>query len=338
MNILDKTIGVVMGGRSSEREVSLRSGRRVLEALLSQNLKAVEVDIREPRDLIACDLDVAFLTLHGGEGEDGTVQGLLEALEIPYTGSGILASALCMNKLLSKRVFCQAGVPTARFLELSRLEGIHGDLEDVRAQFGFPVFVKPISQGSSVGVQRIEDEKEFLRKIPALKERYGGLLVEEAIVGRELTIGMLGSEILPPLEIRTPRLFYDYKAKYHSMETQLIVPAPLAPRVDSAARRVASRAFEAVGCRSLGRVDIMLDSAGIPWVLEVNTLPGLTSTSDLPAQAKAAGYTFDELVLQILSEASLEGASRRFPLPGDSLEEEELASKSGKAAVLVSNP
>jgi D-alanine-D-alanine ligase len=309
MNLQDlktKKIGVLMGGLSGEREVSLRSGANCLRALLAKGYDAVSIDaVRDvAQRLDEAQIEVAFLALHGRYGEDGTIQGLLEIMGIPYTGSGVLASALGMNKVAAKKVVGGSGIPTPAYREVSADEPSAEAARIVADELGLPVMLKPVEEGSSLGVAKCADLESLRGAIESARSDYGKVFAEQFIPGREITVGVLegpGSvRALPILELVPKNDFYDYEAKYTKGLTAFVLPAPLPPPVYAEAERLAVAAFEAIGCRGYARVDMMVDGAGQPWFIEVNTLPGMTDTSDLPAQAKAAGISYEDLVETIL--------------------------------------
>ena len=304
-------VAVLMGGTSSEREVSLDSGRNVLEALRARGIKADAVDgipnlIRELQDK---HFDRVFNILHGhvGGGEDGVLQGLLEALDVPYTGSGVLGSALSMDKIRTKQVWLSLGLPTPRYVRLAKGADVHAAAREL----GLPVIVKPAAEGSSVGVSRVHSESD-LESAVELAARYPGeLLMEQLIEGDELTVAILGDgrthQALPSIRIVPKGEWYDYNAKYVAEDTQYLCPG-LEGEAEDEIRRVALAAFEAAGCSGWARVDVMRDRAsGSFYLLEVNTAPGMTSHSLVPKAAREVGISFEELCWRIL-ETSLEGA------------------------------
>ena len=292
-----------MGGRSTEREVSLKTGAAVFAALrrLGEEAVAIDVDAAVTERLIHERIGLAFIALHGRYGEDGAIQGLLEVLGIPYTGSGILASALGMDKMVSRRLFQAANLPVPRYMLATRDEPI-GPLP-----FAYPVVVKPNSEGSSVGVSIVAQPQA----LPAALDLAFGfdrqVLVEGFIPGKEVQVGILRDRALGAIEIRSKTAFYDYTAKYTPGMSEHIFPAPLAPPVYARTLEVGLRAFRVLGCAGYGRVDCLVDEGGTPYVLEVNTLPGMTETSLLPEIARGAGISFDELIREIVS-AVREGA------------------------------
>ncbi len=305
-----KRIAVLMGGQSGEREVSLRSGQGVLEALQRQGFDAVPVD--PGPDLIAqlreAGAEVAFNMLHGGAGEDGSVAGALEVAGLPYTGSGVLASAISMDKLQSKRIFEALDIPTPAYLYLDASADPEAGAVEVERQLGLPVVAKPRSEGSSLGVSIPKTREELQEAIGELLAAYGGALIEDFVAGTEITVGIVGAaaktRALPVLELVTRREFYDYDAKYVKGLTELIAPARIPDDQAAQAQRIALQAHHALGCEGLSRVDMHLDSAGRCWVHEVNSVPGMTETSDVPAAAAAEGTRYDDLVLQILESAA----------------------------------
>ena len=291
-------VAVLLGGRSAEREVSLRSGGMVLNALRRRGVDAHGFDPQQ-RDLaalIAEKFDRVFIALHGRYGEDGTIQGALELLGIPYTGSGVLASALAMDKWRSKLVWQAAGIPTPRYELLTAAS----DLKAVSARLGLPLMVKPANEGSSIGMSKASAAAE-LDEAYTLAANYDSVvLAEQFIQGIELTAGVLGGEALPLIKLETPRKFYDYEAKYQANDTRYIIPCGLAAAAEAELQQQVLAAFNALGCRGWGRVDLMLDAVGKPWFIEVNTSPGMTDHSLVPMAARHAGLSFEDLVLRIL--------------------------------------
>ncbi len=292
-------VAVLMGGPSAEREVSLNGGRAVLAALGRQGVDAHGVDAGADvlRVLDAGRFDRAFIMLHGPWGEDGVIQGALEVLGLPYTGSGVLASALGMDKLRSKQLFAANGIPTAPFLELA--PGM--DPEGVIAQLGAPLAIKPNRQGSSVGVSKVFDPPALATAWTEALRYDASVLAERWVSGREITATVLDGEVLPLIHIETPRGFYDYEAKYHADDTRYICPADLPAEAAAVVRGLARRVFGALDCHGWGRVDFIVDEDDQPCVLEINTVPGMTDHSLAPMAARAAGLSFDELVLRILA-------------------------------------
>ena len=292
-------VAVLMGGSSSERDVSLDSGRNVVDALRRRGVQAEPVDGIPAlvTALVEQRFDRVFNILHGqrGGGEDGVVQGLLEAFRVPYTGSDVLGSALSMDKIRTKQVWLALDLPTPRYVRLAPNDDVRAAVRSV----GLPVIVKPASEGSSVGVSRVLSEAELPDAL-ALARRYPGeLLMEQLIDGDELTVAVLGREALPSIRIVPAGAYYDYHAKYVAETTQYICPG-LEGKAEADLRALALRAFEAAGCGGWGRVDVMRDRAGANFLLEVNTSPGMTTHSLVPKAARAAGIEFDELVWRVL--------------------------------------
>jgi D-alanine-D-alanine ligase len=294
-------VAVLMGGRSAEREISLKSGTMVLAALRKSGVDAHAFDPRDQRleQLIAQKFDRVFIALHGRFGEDGTVQGALEYLGIPYTGSGVMASALAMDKWRTKLLWQAAGVSTPPYALLSR----DSDFAGVAARLGLPLMVKPAREGSSIGMSKVTSV-EMLQAAFELAAQYDSVIIAEKFVeGMELTAGILGAEALPLIRLETPRVFYDYQAKYFSDDTRYLCPCGLPQAQEEALQAAALAAFQLLGCSGWGRVDIMLDARGQPYLLEVNTIPGMTDHSLVPLAARARGMSFEDLVVRILESA-----------------------------------
>jgi D-alanine-D-alanine ligase len=292
-------VAVVMGGSSAEREVSLDSGRNVLAALKARGVDAHAIDgIPALLDALrAGHFARVFNILHGqhGGGEDGVLQGALESLNVPYTGSGVLGSALSMDKTRSKRVWQSLGLPTPKFVALPRGADVHAAAREV----GFPLIVKPACEGSSVGVTRVFEEKDLDAAVALATKYPGDLLMETLIEGDELTVAILGREVLPSIHIVPKGAFYDYNAKYIAEDTRYLCPG-LEGEAEAELRALSLQAFDALGCSGWGRVDVMRDRAGRNWLLEVNTAPGMTSHSLVPKAAAAAGIGYEELCWRVL--------------------------------------
>lgn len=292
-------VAVLYGGRSAEREVSLKSGAAVLAALQEAGVDAFAIDVGD--DVLArlCEqqIDRAFIVLHGRGGEDGTVQGLLECAGIPYTGSGVLASALAMDKLRTKQIWHSAGLPTPRHAALATESDCHA----AAAELGFPLIVKPASEGSSIGMAKVDDLEALLAAWQEARKFDPQVLVEQWISGPEFTVAMLGGEVLPPIRLATNNAFYDYEAKYLSNDTQYQIPCGLAENKEAELRNLTARACQTLGVTGWGRADVMQDAQGNFWLLEVNTVPGMTDHSLVPMAARAAGLDFTALVLSILA-------------------------------------
>jgi D-alanine-D-alanine ligase len=290
-------VAVLLGGDSSEREVSLDSGRNVLEALRARGVDATPIDgiAALVAAAAAGRVDRVFNIMHGGAGENGVAQGLLEAIGVPYTGSGVLGSALTLDKIRTKQVWLTMGLPTPRYARLAPGD----DVAAAARTLGLPVIIKPSLEGSSVGVSRVFEAGQLDAAV-ALAARYGGeMLMEQLIQGGEYTVGILGGAALPSIRIVPAGEYYDYHAKYVAEDTQYVCPG-LEPEADEEMRALALAAFRASGASGWGRVDVMRDREGRNWLLEVNTTPGMTSHSLVPKAARAVGIEFEELVWRIL--------------------------------------
>jgi len=289
-----------MGGVSHEREISLKTGAAILKALQEGGYHAVGIDVSADivKRLLEERIDAAFIALHGRWGEDGTVQGLLELLRVPYTGSGVLASALAMHKIKAKEIFLFQGIPTPEFITLQE-----GGLEE--PPFPPPWVVKPASEGSTIGVGIVTDREGLEKAIRTAQGYDQQVLVEQFIEGKELTVGILKGEPLPVIEIAPRGGFYDYEAKYSPGMTEYLCPAPISEGKQKEVQGVSLRAYHALGCRGCARVDLRLSEGGEAFVIEVNTVPGMTETSLVPKAAAHVGISFPHLVEVILEEASL---------------------------------
>ncbi|MDD4881079.1 MAG: D-alanine--D-alanine ligase [Gallionellaceae bacterium] len=297
-------VGVLLGGRSAEREVSLKSGGSVLAALRRQGVDAHPFDTAEHglAELERAGFERVIISLHGRGGEDGTLQGALTLMGIPYTGSGVMASALGMDKWRSKLIWQAAGLPVPDYALLSA----DSDFDAVEKQLGLPLFVKPANEGSSVGVSKVR-QHGGLRAAYAEAARHDPLvLAERYLSGGEFTVAILGDTALPAVKIEPATDFYDYEAKYYRDDTRYLCPAGLTEALESEMRELAKQAFAVIGCRGWGRVDILLSEDGRPFLLEINTSPGMTDHSLVPMAARAAGLSFDELCLRILELAHVE--------------------------------
>jgi len=294
-------VAVLFGGKSAEREVSLKSGNAVLDALQSAGVDAFGIDVGDDllQRLISEKIDRAFIVLHGRGGEDGSMQGLLECLEIPYTGSGVLASALAMDKLRTKQVWQSLGLPTPRHAVLASA----ADCRAAATELGFPLIVKPAHEGSSIGMAKVTTLDELIAAWQAASTYDSQVLVEQWINGPEYTVATLRGQVLPPIGLGTPHSFYDYDAKYLASDTQYRIPCGLDAAKEEELKNLTVRACEAVGIQGWARVDVMQDGAGQFWLLEVNTVPGMTDHSLVPMAARAAGLDFQQLVLAILADS-----------------------------------
>ena len=303
-------IAVLMGGQSGEREVSLRSGAGVHGSLIRQGFDAVQVDpgpnlIAQLQEVGA---EVVMNVLHGGAGENGAIQGVLECAGYPYTGCGVLASALTMDKVQTKRIFTACGIPTPQWLHINGSCDPEALADEAITRLRMPVVVKPRDEGSSLGVSIPKTREQLIGAIDAMQSDYGEGLIDRFIRGVEVTIGVVGAgdtlRALPVLELVPKGEFYDYEAKYPKGMTDLIAPARISEELTAKSQRIALEAFVALGCDGLARVDMHIDAEGECWVHEINSVPGMTETSDLPHAAEAEGTSYDELVLLILGTAT----------------------------------
>lgn len=303
---------VLFGGSSAEREVSLNSGSRVLAALQRQGVDAHAFDPAETSlsALENAGFDRAFIALHGGIGENGTLQGFLEMIGLPYTGSGVLASALAMDKWRSKLVWQAAGLPTPAY----QLIDATSDAQAVIDALGLPLFVKPVHEGSSVGVTKVKTPTDLMPAWQDAARHDSAVIAETALLGGEFTVAVWqtpgGLQALPPVRIVPATEFYDYEAKYNRDDTQYNVPCGLPEAQVERMQDLAVEAFEALGCRGWGRIDFLLDTAGAPYVLEANTAPGMTDHSLVPMAARAAGVDYDRLVLTVAAMAALDSGKQ----------------------------
>lgn len=298
-------VAVLLGGWAAEREVSLKSGAAVLAALQRRGVTAEAVDVgRDVLDVLAGGgFDRAFIALHGRGGEDGVIQGALDLMQLPYTGSGVLGSAIGMDKVRTKQIWQAVGIPTPGHAVIRRGPL---DVTDLAAHVGLPMAIKPAREGSTIGISRVERVEDVADACAAGFRHDDVLLAERWIQGEEYTVAVLNGRVLPMIRIEPADDFYDYAAKYHSNETRYHCPCGLPASQERALGEIALQAFEAVGATGWGRVDLMIDADGEPWFLEVNTIPGMTDHSLVPMAAAAAGIDFDELVWQILL-GTLEG-------------------------------
>ena len=303
---------VLYGGRSLERDISLSTGHRVIRALETKGYQVTPIDVDESlvRKLVELRPDGAFIAMHGKGGEDGTVQELLEILRIPYTGSGVLSSIRAMDKVLTKHMLEAAGIPTPPFYAFNdaafREMGAKDTLDIIAEDLGLPVVVKPAAQGSAFGINFAAEARELPRAMVSALSFGRKVLLEKFVAGRELAVSLLeleGAPVVLPIVEAKPRsghAFYDFDSRYMAGETDFVVPAELDDAVADEVRRVALSTYEVLGCRGFGRVDIILDGEQKPWVLELNTIPGLTETSTLPMAAEGAGLSFEDLVATIM--------------------------------------
>lgn len=306
-------VGVLFGGRSAEREVSIMSGTGVLDALKRQGVDAHPFDPSERSlaDLAAEKFDRVFIALHGRYGEDGSLQGALEQLGIPYTGSGVMASAIAMDKIMTKRIWLSENLPTAKFKIIDVASATRESLREIPDELGLPMMLKAPHEGSTIGISKVVGYSDMQTAFESCARYDRTLLAEQFIDGRELTVAVLGSganaRALPIVEIRAPQGNYDYEHKYFSDDTQYLCPAPLDAATTARIQKIAVAAFNAVGCCGWARIDFMLrNSDNEPFLLEINTSPGMTGHSLVPMAAKAEGISYEALCLKILSMATLE--------------------------------
>jgi len=292
-------VAVLMGGWSAEREVSLSSGRAVLQALINQGVDAHGIDVN--RNIIdeLKGFDRAFNILHGRGGEDGVIQGLLDVMQLPYTGSDVLGSALTMDKLLTKQLWKGIDLPTPAYQVLETEQDCHQAVENL----GLPLMIKPVLEGSSIGMSKVLDEKDMVSAWQLANESGGTVMAEQFVQGKEYTASVLAGRVLPMIRLETPREFYDYQAKYaDDTETRYHCPCGLDEAEEKKLGEMMLQAFNSVHAKSWGRVDFMLDEQNQPWLIEVNTVPGMTNHSLVPMAAKQAGINFENLVVKILEE------------------------------------
>lgn len=301
----ESKIAVLCGGMSSEREVSLRSGRNVLAALLRlgyKNAQIVDVSENIANDLVG--FEFVYNTLHGKYGEDGCIQGLLEIMKIPYSGCGVMSSSVCMNKEYTKRIMSTAGIPLITSAYLLKDEDPIDKVLDLK----YPLMIKPVSEGSSFGMSKVNNQDELVKAVELARKYNSEVLIEEYLTGVSATVGVLEKDGVPfateILELRPKNEWYDYEAKYTKGMTEFILPAELSDDMTRKVKEIAVKAFKSCGCSGVSRIDFLITD-DTPYVLEINTNPGMTDTSDLPAQAAAGGISYDELVDMILKSAGL---------------------------------
>ena len=298
-------IGILMGGCSSEKDISLKSGKAIYAALLEIGCKvsAVVVESQQEKDVVKlfekARMDLAFIALHGQFGEDGGVQAILEKMGIPYTGSGVAASKRAIDKITTQTLLREHNVPVADFVIFTKKDKNPSakGLERIKK---FPVVVKPAREGSSIGITIVQQKKDLAKAMAAAFQYGPRILIENYVKGREMTVGILGEDALPIVEIKPKAKFFDFEAKYQSHTTQYLVPAELSENITQGIQMAALNAHKAIGCSDFSRVDFMLDEKNDFFVLEINTIPGFTATSLLPKAAAAAGYTFPALCLKII--------------------------------------
>ncbi|MPW45488.1 D-alanine--D-alanine ligase [Acinetobacter guerrae] len=299
-------VAVLFGGKSAEREVSLDSGNAVLEALLRSGVQAEAFDPKNRSVTELVNYDRAFIVLHGRGGEDGQIQGTLEWLNVPYTGTGVQGSAIGMDKIKTKQIWQGTDLPTAPY----RIINKDSNIDEIVESLGLPVIIKPVHEGSSIGMSKVEKKEDFAQAIAKATEHDAIVMAEKWITGLEYTIVVLNGEALPVIRLEPPKdvAFYDYDAKYQRNDVQYGIPSGLSESDEKQLQQLTLRAFQAVGANGWGRVDAMQDEQGNFWLLEINTVPGMTSHSLVPKAAKAVGIGFDELCVAIL-EQTLQGTA-----------------------------
>ncbi|WP_330110864.1 D-alanine--D-alanine ligase [Methylophaga thalassica] len=291
-------VAVLMGGRSAEREISLISGNAVLAGLQRKGIDAYGIDVSFDicQKIASGEFDRAFIVLHGRGGEDGEIQGFLQAVNLPYTGSAITASVLSMNKRLSKLAWIQQGLPTAIFMPVTE----QTDTQALVDELGLPLIIKPVNEGSSIGMSKVNDIAELQQAIDLALKYDADVIAEQWIHGEEYTVAILDGEALPAIRLKTPHEFYDFDAKYHANDTEYLCPCGLDADVEQGMQDIAVKAFNALGMKGWGRIDFMRDSQGNLFLLEANSVPGMTDHSLVPMAAKHAGLSFEDLVWRIL--------------------------------------
>ena len=304
-NRMNKKIAVLLGGVSSERQVSIQSGNAILKSLLKSGLHAYSFDTRDYSimKLKECGFNKAYIALHGRGGEDGSIQGVLEYLKIPYTGSGIMSSSISIDKFRTKLLWKSSGLATIPDVYIARKNNtslLHDQEIQKILKLGFPILIKPNSHGSSIGITIIHCIEELNNAVNLAFSYDNNILIEKFIKGEEYTIAILGKKILPSIHISTKNSFYDYNAKYQSFSTKYSCPSGLNTMQEKKLKKIAISAWTILGCHGCGRIDVILDQENKFWLLEVNTIPGMTNRSLVPIAAKEAGISFDELVLSIL--------------------------------------
>ncbi|MDD5021640.1 MAG: D-alanine--D-alanine ligase [Endomicrobiaceae bacterium] len=295
MKLQNKKIGVLCGGTSSEREISLKSGKAVYDAIkkLGFNVTLIDVDKNVAQKLIKKKIDVAYVTLHGPMGEDGTIQGMLEIMQIPYTGCGVFSSSASMDKIISKKLFEYANIPTPKWFEVNKKT-------KQTESFLYPAVVKPATQGSAIGVSIVKNKKEYDKALNLAFKYDARVLVEKYVKGTEITVSVLNGKALPVIEIIPDGKFYDFKSKYTVGKSKHLIPPRLHKNIILQAQKTGEKVYSEFLCKGICRVDMIVDKNNKMWVLETNTLPGMTETSLFPDAARATGMIFEKLVLEIL--------------------------------------
>lgn len=301
-------VAVLMGGVSAEKGISLKSGGAVLDSLIRSGVDAFGIDLEKNavQQLLDAEFDVAFVALHGRGGEDGCIQGVLEWLGKPYTGSSVMASAIGMDKYKTKQIWAMGGLYTPKSTLLYSKE----ELERVFDTYSFPVMVKPIHEGSSIGIVKANNREQLSKAYDSALQYDKLVMVEEFVEGSEYTVAIVAGKALPVIGLQAASGFYDYEAKYQSEDTIYKIPCGLEKEVEKNLQGISVKSYNMIGCEGWGRVDVIIDNSGLPWLIEVNTCPGMTERSLVPQAAQHAGINFDELVLSILETASLKGVMK----------------------------
>lgn len=291
-------VAVLMGGRSAEREISLKSGHAVLSALVEKGVDAYKIDVGLDvvEQLKSGDFDRAFVILHGRGGEDGEIQGLLQSIGMPYTGSNMIGGVLSMNKMLSKQIWLQQGLPTAKYEQVT----IESDVDTLIKSLGLPLIIKPVNEGSSIGMSKVKSAAELITAIELATQFDTEVIAERWIVGEEFTVAILGNEALPTIQLKTPHEFYDFDAKYQADTTEYLCPSHLSKEDEQYCQKLALQGFKALRMFGWGRIDFMRDESGQFYLLEANSIPGMTDHSLVPMAAKQRGLSFADLVWNIL--------------------------------------
>jgi len=299
-------VAVLMGGQSAEREISLKSGQAVLDALLAQGIDAHKIDVGQDvsMQLQAGNFDRAFVILHGRGGEDGEIQGVLQSLALPYTGSDVTSAVLSMNKNISKQLWRHQGLPTAEFEQVTA----DSDIDSLVNKLGLPIIIKPVNEGSSIGMTKVKSAEDLYAAITLATEFDAEVIAEKWIEGEEYTVAVLADQALPVIQLKTPNEFYDYEAKYQANTTEYLCPCDLTEQEENQCQQIALQAFASLRMSGWGRVDFMRDHTGQFYLLEANSIPGMTDHSLVPMAAKQAGLSFQQLVWAIL-ETSVGGAN-----------------------------
>ncbi|WP_343183250.1 D-alanine--D-alanine ligase [Buchnera aphidicola (Neophyllaphis podocarpi)] len=304
---MSEKIAVLLGGNSLERNISLMSGKNVLKELIKLGMNAYAIDtINFPIFKLKNEgFTKVFIALHGKNGEDGIIQSILEFLKIPYTGSGVMSSAIAMDKIRTKLIWKGHNLPVSKYIHINNITKKKLDIEKIKIKLGTKLFIKPNNEGSSIGSIIVKDSKEIKNKIKKSLSKYKSIIIEPFIEGKEYTVSILENNILPIIKIYSRNLFYDYSAKYILKNTKYICPCGLDIKKEKKIKKIAKKAWNILGCTGFGRIDLIIDNNNKIWLLEANTIPGMTNDSLFPLAAKKAGIEFKELILKILTSANL---------------------------------